>query len=611
MRRSLVATLVMLIILILPSILYAVDLTIPRHVDPAMLKEEFSIDALINQINLLNTYLATRDYGSVERVVKTLNESYVPQSIRDAISRLEEALDKFWRLANETHYLINSTEEMLNKGSIEKASDYLNKTYLNILTLKIFRDQFLDVLNRLRSIPGLNKYVSTLHETINKTIDNYEYEYLVLKTRLERSLETGLIQTILTINVSKQSISAGDQLSIYGELYYLNNSVRHPLSNKTIIIHVGDTIYTSRTDGKGFYNITRRINVYKESITIFSEYTPSGEDAAVYRYSRSNNVTVSIYFVKPLLKVYVDKERIIPGQVLRLGIETNTSLIIDIYSEILNVTGVGVDRFREVDVRIPDNISEGTYSLIISSRPRGYIAPVSTYVNITIYREDIEIIVNYPRSILAGLNYVIEVSTKPSSEIIVSASGISTSRVGEGVYLINTPYYYTESRLVLYVVAVPRDPGHRITYRVIEISVYNIFMLSLLIAVLSILTYSGLKILREQYIETRPRVGVLERSVDRSSISISGLEALGTLVEIIEKLFGEVLEKTMTLREYIDRLKDRMPEDLWARMRELFRGLEAYIYGGSRHRNLLSELRDLLRELVDKLSRLLREGLQR
>ncbi|MCC6062873.1 MAG: hypothetical protein LM581_07940, partial [Desulfurococcales archaeon] len=63
-----------------------------------------------------------------------------------------------------------------------------------------------------------------------------------------------------------------------------------------------------------------------------------------------------------------------------------------------------------------------------------------------------------------------------------------------------------------------------------------------------------------------------------------------------------IFERSMTYREYLDKIRDRVSSSLYEFVEKIFRRIEEYIYGGERYRNVLDEINRLIKDFLRKIS---------
>ena len=602
-RSYLLILIISLMILMILSEASA-SITLVRHIDPSTAREEISLDTLLNMLSLYNEYIMRREYSSAGEVLKTFNESYLPTSLRDVLNRIRDALNRLYDVFNTTDTLFKNAERYLNESSIDNLNKTLSNIYdqLNIARLYIIQfSDLVDTVYRYNSMigEGLRNTLSA----INQTYNNYLTEYNDLKKRLDEMTSAGLIDTMITIEVHPRNIRAGENITIQG---FLKDFYGRPLENKTVIIYIGNMTFTSKTDSKGFYNTSLKVSIYQEQAEVYAEYVPSSDDLYRYRYSRSDLVIINISYIKPVLKVRVNTSEAVPGGAFTLYVESNLSIYIGVRSGIVNITKLFVNKSIELSVEIPVNISEGVYRITVYSYPDIGLAPVRAEVNITVYRSDVDFIIKSPSYVLAGFPAEIMIIPSVNSSLIINApQNVFIEHLGEGFYRLRTSFMYPGSEIDLLVMAVPSDPGHRITYTRVVIPVYNVFVSGLLVIFFGSVLYIGYtRVKREISLSLRKSIEkpVVERSFVKPSYATEEFSLISQLINMLEKISSAIFERGMTYREYLDKIRDRVSSSLYEFVEKIFRRIEEYLYGGERYRNVLDEINRLIKDFLRKIS---------
>jgi hypothetical protein len=580
------------------------SITLVRHIDPSTAREEISLDTLLNMLSLYNEYIMRREYSSAGEVLKTFNESYLPTSLRDVLNRVRDALNRLYDVFNTTETLFINAKRYLNESSIDNLNKTLNNIYDQLNMARLYIIQFSDLVDtvyRYNSMigGGLRNTLSA----INQTYNNYLTEYNDLRKRLDEMTSAGLIDTMITIEVHPRNVRAGENITIQG---FLKDFYGRPLENKTVIIYIGNMTFISKTDSKGFYNTSLKVSIYQEQAEVYAEYVPSSDDLYRYKYSRSDLVIINISYIKPVLKVRVNTSEAVPGGAFTLYIESNLSIYIGVRSGIANITKLFVNKSIELSVEIPVNISEGVYRITVYSYPDIGLAPVRAEVNITVYRSDVDFIIKSPSYVLAGFPAEIMIIPSVNSSLIINApQNVFIEHLGEGFYRLRTSFMYPGSEIDLLVMAVPSDPGHRITYTRVVIPVYNVFASGLLIIFFGSVLYIGYtRVKREISLSLRKSTEkpVVERSFVKPSYATEEFSLISQLINMLEKISSTIFERSMTYREYLDKIRDRVSSSLYEFVEKIFRRIEEYIYGGERYRNVLDEINRLIKDFLRKIS---------
>ena len=599
---------ILLLLLTIPSIAVLSILSIPRHIDPLTAKEEINIDQVISMLNQALEYNVRGDMQSAIRILNQSREVYIPQSIRDLYNRITETISRFMVKINETSVLLNNAEKSLKEGSIARANASLTSARSNIADLKIFLDQLRELARILtRSIPQVSRGFEEIYRYLNTTITNIESRYSNLAKQLEEQLEEGLLSISISINVYPRNITAGDAIRVEGSL---QDEYGRPLPGRRILIHVGNDTIATNTDRYGSFGLVKTIQTYVDYIYVYAEYLPNGSDANIYKYGRSENITINIFYIKPVLKATANTTKTVPGGYVRISLESDTDLVVGLRSSLINVTAYNLYKRGDLVIKIPENATEGIYNLTIYSYPKGMTAPREIILGIQVYRMGINISIEKPDYVFTGVGSILRIKPDQNATLLITLPPeVEINRVAEDSYALLVPHIYWRSYVDLSITAIPSDPGYRVTHTLIRIPVYNTMVVGAIISLIAVLSLSGYQRMREIRKAHMDMLNVEARtkSLGRGSIGTYEIPLFGELIRSLESLSGIPFGGNLTYREYLDMIRARIPGLLFPYIKELFTKIEAYLYGGPLYRDLLSIIRSSVENLVKQLRRYIGE----
>ncbi len=380
--------------------------TMPRHANPSELSEEYP-----EIINLLSVYAAIIDKALLEDFrgsLKNLNESmkiHVPRYVKYIYDRFNELLrDELDRL-NYTKRCIDVAKLNIVLGLLEYAGGNLSQaTYslaqanLTYIELK----QSVNEFERMLRIP--RNQLAVKLTSIEKLLARYLNEIRELRDILESLKEAGLEETEVLIWVDRASVWVGESVKLSG---FLRSSRGYPLEDRAVSVYLdGGRVDMPATDERGFFSTMLSMRgVYKSSVQVYAEYNPSREDVGRYRASRSNVITIYIFYDKPMIYAELSHHKARPGQTISVYGWVNTSLgrlpekiYMDAFSTTLS-RSLNSNGFFDFVFKVPENIGEGFYKVRLYTQASGIIAPSEKTLSILI--EKIPINVTYLASTVA------------------------------------------------------------------------------------------------------------------------------------------------------------------------------------------------------------------
>lgn len=404
----------------------------PRHIDPSNAHEEgpSPTELLILYMSVADS-ISKYDFSSAKNNLSLISNVYVPENLKYIIDRFNNLINDLIGYENNTRNCISSAEKAINKSNISLAKKLISEGILNLTKAKIIYDELSTVARDLTSLGIPLQKLDTILSRISDSLDKLERELLSLKNSLEKL--GNLAETFLQITVNPHNITVGDTITIQG---YLVDEWNNPLANRSIIIHIGGTSLETLTDVNGSFTIRREINIYERIVKVYAEYVPRGSDYNKYKYSRSNIVYLTIYFIKPSIILELYNKSVLPGDTIFLHIKTlpNLQLIVQTpFTKELKLSSSNGS--VTLSFQVPLNTSEGTYAVSVKSLPNDSIGPAYAKAYFKVYKLDPDVVVDAPKYVLTGIPYTINVLCNVDSIITVSSDVLGYSFEGKGEVL--------------------------------------------------------------------------------------------------------------------------------------------------------------------------------
>jgi len=588
----------------------------PRHIDPSTAKDQTPspVELLMlysSAVNSLNAY----DFLSAKDNLSLAYNVYVPENLRYIIYRFNDLLDQLIDYVNITKNYVDDAEECINSSDLSTANKLIQDGLLYLAKAKVIYNELSSVARDFTRLGVSLQKLDTLLSSIGDMLEKLETKLYMLENIVKKR-SSNLINTSIYISVSPRNITVGNIVDISG---YLVDAEGNPLGNRTITIHIESITIEVLTDKDGSFSIHRQIYIYKPEALVYAEYYPRGSDYNVYEYSRSDYVTITIFYVKPWIMIKLYNDTVLPGSNISVRVETlpNLSLIVNTpFTREFKVSSANGSVL--FNITVPLNVDEGVYTLSIRTIPSGIIGPAEERVYFKVYRLMPDVEVHVPQYIFTGIPYTIIVSSNVDSRISFFGKGIGFEHEEECVKKIVSeimvPHSYLDTSLNIYIRVDPLDQRYRSKIIAVDVKVYNtiITLASVLLIIVMILymAYSMEKLL-PRTASVKPlkqeRPGIESYPQARELIPTGVREKLQPLyrelVNIVERISGIEFRKDYTFREYLVLIKKALPSNLYLFIEKVFLGIERVVYGGSRylHYQFIESLYSMLESLVVRI----------
>ncbi|MEM3479507.1 MAG: DUF4129 domain-containing protein [Candidatus Bathyarchaeia archaeon] len=574
---AIVALLVLVVVtgLLAPSLLQFWKPTKPiyRHVDPRAEAEQLPLPIFLNLlvVNLFDRLLKG-DLVAMNEGLNALNATYIPERFRYIVNRFMQLMDDTAALLNYIENILDQAEDLIGMGKGEDAKILLRETSVKIasanVTFKELKSSSEELAGALRLTKG-DLYAKI--DALDAFIEALHLRLLKLLNMVER--QTMLEETSIEIEVEPNNIWTGGSIRIDGKLYAIDG----PLGGRAIqIIIDGAKKAETITVTGGYFNITVALPyIYKNEIAVQARYVPQGSDSEVYKPTASNVVKVSLLYVKPMIRVQAVEE-VLPGKSFTLKGYVEAEMPIP-YSEV-KVSWAGVSRVAvlengkfETTLYTPENIPEGGHILVVETPAWGVFAPAEAKLPVTVRRLPINITLQAPHVVFAGLTSALNGRVIYEDEQFnVTVKGFfagesyTTNSRGEFRVELNPPLTTLTGYQDYELYVTPDLPWYR--GLVLKGSIFTINPLIISVPA-SLIPFFMLRLLRGRSRisgEEVPKEDSESKEVisDKAYSSASGLEWLIDLywqaVVIISGATGIEMKPSQTLREYLNATQPKL-----------------------------------------------------
>jgi hypothetical protein len=593
---------------------------IARHVNPDELREDYP-----NIVELPSVYAIVMDKASRENfgdALRNLNVSmriHVPRDIRYIYDRFNELLWSVLDKLNSTKKYIDVTELNIllglpeyGRGNLSQASYTLGEANLTYIELGRTVDEF----ERMLRIPG--KQLAVKLTPIEKLLTKYLDEIRELRAKLESIRETGLEETKILVWVDRASVWVGEPIKLNG---YLRRGGGLPLDGRPVHIQIDGRTVPLTTDSKGLFTTSLSTEgIYKPFLQAYAEYIPSGDDVGRYKASKSDVITLQIFYDKPTIHAELSHGKAQPGQVVKVYGWVNTSLgrlpeiiYMDAFSTTINRNLREDGRFN-FTLKLPEKIEEGSYRIKLYTKATGAIAPSEAVLTVVVEKLPIDVIYMAPAIALSGGEITVRgrVTTSagmitvpiPDSRVTITGFGNQSTGYSDGEGEFTVSLHVPLSALTGYsrvsLSVEPRSQLYRSQTLSIETFIVNPWvMMAPSIAFAVALVYAA-PLVREVRggATSRKRPGALVEvyALEESAPAFFYTEA----VSIVGDATDIYIRDYETIREYLVRVRSPLGEAY-----RIFAGIsmlaERELYAGEQaNRMIVSHLMRKLRENVSK-----------
>ena len=622
MKITYLAILLLIATTITQPIIQATDIT--RHPDPATLPQENP-----DPDKLFNLYYKIFHETAVENFTGA-NMWLDWASKIEALPNLKPTLQTYYittkseiTLISETRSLLNDTQIMLKRldpntlTAIKNARTILNeatKTLNNIDS----QSQTLGITLQYPTTKLDNgvEELKRLLNTYNAQLNSYEHEF---------TIDFNSNKPKLLIVTDKTEVTPGEIILIQGNLHDVNGTA---LPGRKITIYFDDTkittTFTTELGGIKAEFITPYL--YKDNATIYAEYKPEGGDAAKYGRKISNIITVKILWIQPTLSIQAPNEAY-PGMELRVtGLLSHMN--VGLVGVSVNVTTLGETFTKETSRKgsittsmiVPENYPEGTQQVEVKSKAAGIYGPASVKQSIAITRYPSTLIIDATGWILVGQKLSVNGKVESANQSMQDTLIELRSDTGKNTINVNTDgTFKTEIQLpqtlltstYTYQAVSHSNPWIREASANGSVLVINPITLLLVLGLVGTFTYQVSKRVRLKpraketlklptRIETTPHKPSQEASTVRFTEPDNPKDLFWwTATQILSK-FNVALGKNMTIREWLNALKEKTDTPLYTLIERVGLQYERSLYGKSRKdeqetKTLFQRIKELLR----------------
>ena len=605
MKRYLPFTLAsILILLVAISLAYN---SFPRSVDPSLIREEYpSPIQLLSLYASIGGFAAKLDFKSAMDVLSALEGIYVPQNILYIFQRFNSLLNETLIQMDITKHYVNLASSYISISDFKEAEKYVYNASKSLTLAKMSYKELYDASSQFSRSIGIyyDKLAGVLRD-IETGINELEASINMLWSEIG-GVKPKLINVYLNLSVEPLSVIYGGEIVISGSLYSENNCT---LPFRDVIVHVGGKAHITETNSYGNYIFKCKITEYVPKIQVYAEYIPKDDDVGIFSYAKSDTVYVNVEFITPKVNIIVYPSKVKPMDYLSIFVETipHLKLMLSLFDIVIEGYTNGSGLFTAINLRVPYNALEGYHSVLVRTFPDGIIGPSSNSSKIIVYKLDPDVRVDLPQIIFSGIPFQIKVSTNVNSSISIISSDLNVNYICKGfnaTISLVTPISYLGENVKFHISIEPEEPWIRGWHGTLQVRVINTPALITLIVTVSVLIIGYKRRLRIRVGYPVKEGGIIETSkISMPQIELSYQAKLFyELINLIKAVFGILMKPSDTIREYISKLSQKLPEKLFHPLRQVLLKYEKAIYMELEHdRRFMDELIDDLKGLIKRL----------
>jgi hypothetical protein len=546
------------------------NLMIPQN--PSELKQEPAPSLSI--VNLYIRLIAAIKKGNhtlASEILDQLNYVNYPSNLRIIFKRMNDIFNQLNQQFSQLNASLIKAKFYVKISDLESAIAILNSVNATLVSLNSTLNELNQAYYLISSSLGeasalLSKYLKDLNDVYLK----YLHEFLDLFNlidEIEKGISEGKISpTTLSLIANSTQAYVGSEIILEGKLMIRNDT---GLANKQISIYLENMLISNFTTGNdgSFKGVIRIPYLYKNSTYIFASYSPTGDDLNKYSPSISNKINLTLLYFTPTLhvhaplRVYPAKSFEIEGNLSLNSIPvSNITVILKIFGKLYNTNTSSEGNFKFI-IFVPENQTSGNITFSIQTVARDLIAPVSYVSFITVEREKIQLLIDYPKFAISGSTLVI------SGKVISNSTPLSSSPIqvyGYGVnsytltdsngtfkIYINSNLFTTTGNWELTIYIQPNEAWISPLKHDISIFVLNPLEVFLPIALILMPVVMKLNSSRKSEIFDEEK---REESEMFEKIDVSDIYWQATL--FVSQITGKIPRKNQTIREYLRMVKD-------------------------------------------------------
>ena len=592
--------------------------TYPRHINPDTLEVTDPGPSHLFQIyDLILANILNGDYDMARSVIVDAQEieagpkiGSILEDINGLLRDETDNLEMLRRHLSDAKSLLIWYKESEVETILDKASQNLLNATVTLNGLQV------TMLESIEYLEGYETELFVRFTSLEDVLDAYsdEVQLLAEQARLIADLKRGedpqLFPTNLSLNSNVTSTFLGSTIQFTGRLEHLNGS---GTPSQTVYLYQdGLRISEIHTNEDGSFTYQYKIPfIYKDFIDFHVEFWP--KEGTNLIPSLSNRVRVELEFDTPVFKIE-PTEPVHPGDSTHLR---GKLLVNDLSQPDIRITLIAFGRYKETvtdsdgafsfEVQIPETVREGTHTLNIRSDPSYLTGPSGTKVSIMIVRTDIDITYEPVSWAISG-NYVtvkgrLETGAGPLEKCLVVVRGdlglhfTSSGAQGEFNLDINIPENKLSSLYHYTIYAVPSQGWLRTSAVNSNIFIFNIYFITgLSLTLIAVLTY--------QFMLSRGRLNwVLSETGQSNRITVDQGDSrpknfYELAVNVIAGIVGLVPESSVTIREYLEKVKSKLSVRMYSIFERLSLFYERLVYGGKK--TDVSEGESLLEMMKDQ-----------
>lgn len=539
---------------------------IVRHVNPAAEAEQTPLPTFMALLvtGALDSLIGG-NYTAAADMLKTIGAAYIPEKYRFVIDRFTQLMNRISDLLSGVEQLLDQAEALIAVGKGEDAKVLLDEASLKLASANVTYTELrgaCDELAKTFSLP-MGELRSRVDE-LGRVISQIRMRLLRLLEMIER--QTTLEDSFLTIDVTPKTVWTGGSILVSGRLYAASGG----LGGRSVQVYVDGVKLAEATTLGGEFTVQASIPyIYKPKVAVQARYTPLGLDSQTYRPSTSNTVEVSLLYIKPRITAEAVGEAL-PGKAFTLKGRVEADGPLPYPSVKVSWAGAVLkaslkDGGFEMPLYTPENLPDGEYALTVEAPAWQVYAPAETTVQVRVYRLPINVRLQPPTIVFAGIPSALKGEIIYGSErfnvtvrAVFAGQAYTTSSNGEFSIGLTVPLTVLTGYQSYEVYVSPELPWYSNVALSGSIMIINPFMLLVSVGLVSTLS---LKLLRGRGVEgAKPEGSHQEQAArhpaaEKEHFVPSDLEWLMDLywqaVSIVVDLTGVEMKPSMTMREYL------------------------------------------------------------
>jgi len=577
---------------------------LPRHTNPSELQgENPSPIQLVTLYGLVINLAFSEKFNESMHTLYDVLKVYAPSNIKYVIERFNELLNQEITLLNKTKTHIILAAKEIDLGYLIEAKKNVDEGWTSLAKAVLTRDELQKaVLELSRSISPLMSRLSTELVKLEELSGKYSKELSMLDARISELQQAKISNTRMFLDVFPRKAWVGSNVQIDG---FLETEDGEPLINRYVTIYVENVpVKRITTDGSGrLTGLVELPYLYTPRVFIHAAYIPEGDDVGRYRAAASERIAIELIYVTPVIDAKLYPQRALPldkvsiqGRVYTDGKHMPSNVLLEAFGQKKAVKLAGDGSFQDY-LSVPPWAGDGPHYIRVYTQAEDVVAPSEKSLNLIVYRLSPEIELNVPSIILAGSSAQIKgkLSLPLNSNISIGSfrilvesslghSSTYTDEHGGFTVDISVPLTASTSYYQVKVMAYSDDPRFENLSAVENVLAINLIPLSIPVAGFIFLSVWAVSRFRGVDRVSASEKAENEAKAEKEAYAVTDIEDIPSAymycVRLLENRTGIRMKRSDTIREYLNKVSNRLSEGERVLFQELSLATEAYLYGG-------------------------------